>query len=211
MNIDSETGEIIVEEHILVPRHDLHSDQYVRELPFATVYNHNRARSKDFATVNTMESMTQQSDAHDTDINVIVKKFTGGTLPVQLGQPLYGDFTEVDDYRGMVEKINAADAAFKEIPAEIRARFMNDPAKFIEFLQDENNIDEARKMGLVMPEPPPKPEPEPIPVRLTNAELPAWPTTAPAADNQVGNAPATGRPSTPSRPSSMQNPSNKSR
>lgn len=129
--------------------------------------SYDRGRSKQFATVNTEESMTQQSDKDDCDINIIMKKFGGsGQLPQVQAQALYGDFTNVTDYRTMVETINAANEAFMQIPAETRARFMNDPQRFIDFTRDPNNLDELRKLGLANPAPPPPKEPEPMLVRV---------------------------------------------
>jgi phage internal scaffolding protein len=37
------------------------------------------------------------------------------------------------------------------LPAQIRSRFDNDPAKLIDFLENEQNHDEAIKLGLVNP------------------------------------------------------------
>jgi hypothetical protein len=35
------------------------------------------------------------------------------------------------------------------LPAELRARFENDPAKLIEFIDNSENLDEAINLGLV--------------------------------------------------------------
>ena len=35
------------------------------------------------------------------------------------------------------------------LPAQIRSRFENDPAKLIDFLDNSENLDEAIKLGLV--------------------------------------------------------------
>lgn len=157
MNINTETGEIILETR---PR-------------FATIYNHTRDRSREFATINNEESLTQQDDAKDADINVIVSRFVkSGQLPQLQIQALSGDFTDVIDYRGAMDRIKAANDAFAEVPAKIRERFMNDPARFMEFVSDKENLPELRKMGLALPEAPPPKEPDPIKVIVTNPEPP---------------------------------------
>jgi len=142
--------------------------------PFTSVYAHNRKRSSTFATINNEDSMTQQDDAHETDINVIMKKYggQGGNYPTVVGTPLSGDFTQVGGYREMVERIKAADDAFQEIPAKMRERFNNDPEKFMEFIRDKDNLPEMRKLGLALPEKEPTPEPAPIKVVVTNPEPP---------------------------------------
>ena len=37
------------------------------------------------------------------------------------------------------------------MPADVRARFNNDPALFVDFCSDEANLDEMRKLGLAVP------------------------------------------------------------
>lgn len=105
------------------------------------------------ATFNTEESLTNQADAQEADINIIVKKYgITGQMPQVTGlQPLYGEFTDANDYRTMLDKVNAAKDAFQEIPAHIRKEFDNDPAKFIQFAADEKNIDKLREWKLAVP------------------------------------------------------------
>lgn len=142
---------------------------------FDTVYNY-ATRNKEanestlFATVNEEESMTQQSDADECDINLIMEKYkVTGQAPQVIQQGIYGDFTEVGDYRTAVERIRAANEAFQAIPAKLREKFDNDPAKFIDFATNPDNMDEMIKLGLAekieikdnkQPAPPPAPEPE---------------------------------------------------
>lgn len=140
---------------------------------FRTPYNHDRAISALFATINDEESLTQQDDAKDTDINVIVKRFTkSGQLPQLVMDALSGDFTDMPDYRACMERIKAANDAFATIPADIRGRFQNDPDRFIKWANDPENLDELRKLGLAKPPAPPPKEPEPIKVIVTNPEPP---------------------------------------
>lgn len=139
---------------------------------YATIYNHSRDRSGFFATKNTDESLTQQSDAKDCDINIIMKRYgVTGQLPQVTVQPMYGDFTDVTDYREAVERIKAADTLFAQIPAKVRKEFDNNPAKFFAFANDPKNADELLKMGLaikrqtdtITPTPVITPTPEPAP------------------------------------------------
>lgn len=135
---------------------------------FNSPYNYTRGVSALYATVNNEESLTQQGDAAECDINVIVKRFSGqgGLLPNVTQQPMFGDFTEVGDYRSMVEKVNQANELFASVPAEIRRRFGNDPQEFINFCANKDNLDELRKMGLANKLPDPPKPPEPMPVRI---------------------------------------------
>lgn len=121
---------------------------------YMTPYTNTPERSAQFGTINNQESMTQQSDAAETDINVIVQRFTQGQLPQVLMEPLYGDFTDVPDYKTAVEMVKAAEEAFLTIPAKVRREFDNDPQKFIEFSLDPNNKDKLKEWGLTRPEQP---------------------------------------------------------
>jgi hypothetical protein len=44
--------------------------------------------------------------------------------------------------------IRAGDDAFAELPSDIRERFNNDPAEFVDFCLDEANNEEAANLGL---------------------------------------------------------------
>jgi len=71
----------------------------------------------------------------------------------------YGDFSGVPDYKEGLERIMAANEMFDSLPARLRDRFGNDPAKFIDFATNPENLDELRTMGLApMEAPPPKPQ-----------------------------------------------------
>lgn len=95
------------------------------------------------------ESRTLQSQAQDADINVIVKRFNvTGQLPGVLKMPTYQDFDEVFDFRSALDVVRKAELAFLSVPANVRARFGNDPGAFVDFCMDERNIEELRRMGL---------------------------------------------------------------
>ena len=96
------------------------------------------------------ESLTVQSQTEDTDINVIMKRYgVTGKFPENPRPPEYGDFTGITDFRSAVEAVELARSQFMEFPAELRARFENDPQRVMEFLENPANFDEAAKFGLI--------------------------------------------------------------
>lgn len=100
------------------------------------------------------ESKTQQHFAEEVDINTIVKRFgLTGQLPDVVRVPRYGDFTGITDYHSAMNAVRQAEEGFMELPAELRARFQNDPQLLMEFMEDDANLEEARKLGLVNPAP----------------------------------------------------------
>lgn len=99
-------------------------------------------------------TLTQQHFKDETDINVLLQRFNiTGQLPQGVRMPTYGDFSQVYDYHSAANAIAVAKESFDQMPADLRARFGNNPAKFVEFCSDDKNREEAVKMGLV---PPPK-------------------------------------------------------
>lgn len=126
-------------------------------------------------------SRVQQQFAQESDVNAIMRKYekTGILTHVSRYAGEYGDFSGVPDYKAGLERVMAADEMFMSLPARIRDRFNNDPAKFIEFATNAENIDELRALGLA-PELPPAPEPSLVKVVADDREVkPAKPAEPP--------------------------------
>lgn len=96
------------------------------------------------------DNRTQQQFKEESDINEIVRRFgLTGEMPDNPRVPQYGDFEEVTDFQSAMNAVRQAEEGFMELPADVRARFANDPQRLMDFLADEANRDEARKLGLV--------------------------------------------------------------
>lgn len=138
------------------------------ELPFLRSENNydREAASRESGLECKDLSLARQSEAEDADINVIVKRFgLTGKLPANVRMPVYGDFTGVSDYREAMEAVRMADESFMRMPADVRLRFHNDPAEFVDFVGKEENREEAIKLGLVEPKVEPV-APEPMLVKV---------------------------------------------
>jgi len=117
--------------------------------------------------------LTVQASKEEADINTIVKRFgLTGQVPTNVRIPLEMDFSEnVFDFRSAMNMVVAAEEAFLAMPADVRARFGNDPHAFVQFASDPENLAEARKLGLALPEV--KEEtPSPIEVVVVDKEVP---------------------------------------
>lgn len=105
---------------------------------------------------------TVQDQRDDSDINVIVKRFglTGQLPQVRPKIPLEADFRDAGEFDlgSALRYVRAADAAFMRYPAEVRARFDNDPAQFCAFVENPDNKDECIRLGILAKPvvPPPK-------------------------------------------------------
>lgn len=97
---------------------------------------------------------TRQSFAAECDINNIMARFsrTGVLDFTNRREAQYGDVTGLDYQRAM-DIVVEAKTLFAELPSAIRSRFSNEPAEFLEFVQDPANVDEMVKMGLAKPRP----------------------------------------------------------
>lgn len=79
-------------------------------------------RKKKLRTVTTKPTMTDQSMAKDTDLNVIVGKFLKGQLPNGAAQkPMYGDFTQYPpDLKGFIDISRDLYRYRQQLPGELR-------------------------------------------------------------------------------------------
>lgn len=82
-------------------------------------YYENRKRAQ---TVNTEPTLTEQSMARDTDINIIVEKFRiTGRVPGAQTEPMAGDFSELpDDLRGFIESAKSIKEVRRKLPPQLR-------------------------------------------------------------------------------------------
>lgn len=95
-------------------------------------------------------SLAQQHMKDECDINVLVERFgVTGTMPQTPLEPTYGDFSGVSDYHSALNAIRASEEAFMGLPAQLRAKFDHDPNALLQFLQNEQNRDEAIQLGLI--------------------------------------------------------------
>ena len=123
------------------------------------------------------ESLALQSAKEESDINTIVRKFgLTGELPNDLRMPQSGDFTDVPDFHTAMNMVRSAQEEFLRVPAEIRARFNNDPQRLMSFLEDDSNRDEARKLGFLA-----DPVPLSEPMRVQVVPVSGTPDTGAAA------------------------------
>lgn len=122
----------------------------------------------------TKDSLVQQNQADECDINNIVKRFErGGTVPGNPSQPQFLDLSAPMTYQEMLNHTLEVQKAFERLPPMVRERFRNDPLEMVNFVMDEENRLEAEKIGLIPKEEPKIPQPSQIPVSTPGATPPA--------------------------------------
>lgn len=89
-----------------------------------------------------------------------------------LSKPQFGDFLCVLDYQDALNQVMAAEEAFDALPAKLRARFDNEPAKLLSFCEDSVNRDEMIQLGLIEPSKDPKGSGEAVPEAKVDGDKP---------------------------------------
>lgn len=84
-----------------------------------TRYHENKERAK---YRNTDPTMTDQASANETDVNVIVKRFTiSGQAPGTTKEATFADFTELpDNLRDMIEAGRSLQREMSKLPAALK-------------------------------------------------------------------------------------------
>lgn len=98
-------------------------------------------------------SRTKQAFKDECDINKIMRKWEKQQTitHVRDGMPSYGDFSNAMEYKEAADRVLAANEAFMQLPAGVRARVNNSPAQFLDFIGDPENRAELEELGLVAP------------------------------------------------------------
>lgn len=94
------------------------------------------------------DGRTHQSEADRCDIKKILKRYNELGVPImgtQRRQPVYGDFSNVDDYKNALDTVMAAQDRFYELPSEIRDLGGNDVERFMERCQDPAFVEDVQK------------------------------------------------------------------
>lgn len=97
-------------------------------------------------------SRTQQQFKDECNVNNILRNYvsTGILSHVSDQVPQFGDFSQLpSDYGEALALIERSREEFMTLPSEVRERFDSNPLNLVKFLQDENNREEAEKLGLV--------------------------------------------------------------
>ena len=96
-------------------------------------------------------SLAKQSFKKECDINHIMSKYlkTGLIEHVAKYNGKYGESLPADfEYQDACNAVLEAQDIFMSIPSDIRRKFNNDPAEFLEFVNNPENIEKMYDMGL---------------------------------------------------------------
>lgn len=113
------------------------------------------------------EPITEQSHKKEVDINNIIKRhgmdMIQKTAMLQQQDYMFDDIPG-NDFQEAMNIVNRAQAAFDSLPSLIRKEFDNNPAMYLDFVQNPDNADRMVELGLAE-----KPAvQEPVQVVVTN-------------------------------------------
>ena len=116
------------------------------------------------------KGLTEQHHKDRVNIHTIMRKYekTGILEHVSQYKGEYMNLAGRPEFHEAMNIIAEAQQMFETVPAEIRKKFGNDPAEYVEFMQNPENRDKIEALGLDAshlpkpPEPVPEPTPEPV-------------------------------------------------
>lgn len=121
-----------------------------------------------------LPSRTRQSEMDACDIHNILRQYSPEGLKQLImenqAKGRYADLPDELDYQASLNIVLEAQRSFASLPATIRERFENNPAKLLEFISNPDNQDEAIKLGLATDTR--KPEAPPTKVEIVNQAPP---------------------------------------
>lgn len=93
---------------------------------------------------------TKQEFKQECDVNYILRNYATRGAEAHFAKygGRYGDFLGPSEYLEAVESARLAQEMFEDLPAKIRKKFSNDPAAFLEFVQNPENAEEMLELGL---------------------------------------------------------------
>lgn len=130
-------------------------DCVIGVMPFwKTPHNHNTNNESDrTGTKPEGTSLTDQSFKEEADINTIMERYAKGAQPIVTLPEHFGDAFAIPTLLEARTRIAENNATFYNLPANIRAEFLNDPGRWEEqVINDVTNgdLDNLERMGIDM-------------------------------------------------------------
>lgn len=105
----------------------------------------------------TDESLTQQQFKDECDLNKVMEVYvnTGLWMGDSLRESrdaVFADVVGFEDYQDVMDNMEAVNAAFEELPADVRLLFNNQPGELVTWLANPANVEEAKSLLIVSDE-----------------------------------------------------------
>lgn len=147
---------------------------YGKKTGFYRPHEHKGFDNVDPTTGEVMSSMTRQSEMEACDLHNILRQFSqqgfDQLVRENAARGQYADLPDDIDYQNSLNLVMAAQASFATLPSQVRERFHNDPAKFLEFTSNPANVEELIRLGIAEDKTPKDPPPQKV--EIVNPEPP---------------------------------------
>lgn len=87
------------------------------------------------------------------DVKKIIDRYhRTGQVPLNTKNPIYGDFSKVQDYQQAMNTVILAQEQFESLPSQIRKKFNNNPEEFLNYMEEnDGNMEKlALETGLLV-------------------------------------------------------------
>lgn len=97
------------------------------------------------------ETLTKQASREECDINNILSKYrrTGVVTHLAVRPGGYTHYNDSMDFKQALDLVIDAENDFASLPSDLRRRFNNDPYELLQFIDNNENYDEAVQLGLI--------------------------------------------------------------
>lgn len=118
-----------------------------------TIIDDGRSSRKRLTIDCSHDGRTEQCHTSECEIGAIMRKYekTGLISHTANVSADYRDVSGAEDYLSSMTKVMNANAAFATLSSRLRLKFDNDPSKFVEYINNADNLDEMIELGLVEP------------------------------------------------------------
>ncbi len=118
-------------------------------LPLITIYSARKKPPK-IKTKQSTKGGAKQSFKKECDINEIMKKYqkTGAVAHFNKMSARYEDVSPID-FKQAMDTITSTQQMFEALPSTLRNKFHEDPAEFLDFVQDDKNKQEMISLGMI--------------------------------------------------------------
>lgn len=141
-------------------------------------------------------SRTKQSFKDESDLNVLVKRFTPRDLQAIANSnvsPMYGDVSDIPDFQSAQNNVRRITEYFEGLPSDVRNTYGNSVSEFVSQMSRPENADRAVELGFLASPQPAVETPSRGSEGVAEVAEPA-PVAEPTAPQQAGKGVSTNEP-----------------
>lgn len=108
-----------------------------------------RGQRRRCVTIPQGDKIVKQADKDRACIHQILKRAAHGVpVPTMRAQPMSGELPSVETFHEAMGHVAKASQAFDALPVKVREKFSHNPAEFLKFVSNPENIEDMVELGL---------------------------------------------------------------